>query len=154
MAATTKKKPATKTSAAKTTETVAKAADTAKATETKAEETAKKAASAVKAEAKTAEKEATAAKKETKAAAAKADTKKAPAKKPAKKKTDLVQEVFVEFNGNQILTDDIVNRIKESYQNEGHYLSSIKSLRVYVNLEERKAYYVINDKAEERFVEF
>lgn len=79
---------------------------------------------------------------------------KAPAKKTAAKKADVVQEVFVEYGGNQILMEKIVADVKDKYVNEGHYLSSIKSLRVYVNLEERKAYYVINDKPEDKFVQF
>ena len=136
-----------KTTAKKETKAPVKPAAPAKP-EVKKTETAAKAAQTVKEEAKTT---ATAAK-ETKPAAKPA---KAPAKKTAvKKKADPVQEVFVEYGGDQILTEDIVNRIKETYVNEGHYASSIKSLRVYVNLEERKAYYVINDKAEDRFVEF
>ena len=145
---------------------MAKSTTTTKASATKAASTAKT-APAAKAEAKTTEKKADTTKvatttakpepkKETKPAA-KADTKKAPAKKPAAKQADIVQEVFVEYNGDQILTEDIVNRIKDKYQGEGHRVGAIKSLRVYVNLEERKAYYVINDKTDEsgeQFVEF
>lgn len=72
----------------------------------------------------------------------------------AKKEEEKIQEVFFEYGGDQILTEDIVERIKNTYKEEGHRISSIKSLRVYINPEERKAYYVINDKAEGKFVEF
>lgn len=95
------------------------------------------------------------------------DTEKAPKKrgrKPgsvnkttAKKKAaekEVVQEVYIEYNQDQILTKELVERIQEEYKNEGHRISSIKSLRVYINLDERKAYYVINDKSEGKFVEF
>ena len=142
-----KKKTAAKTSAAKT--TAAKAADTAK-------ETAVKAADTAKADVKSAETEVKAAVQETKATAEKASVKKetkAPAKKPAKK-AEAVQEVYVEWGDQQVQTDEIVNRIRDKYVSEGHYAASIKSLKVYLNLEQRKAYYVINDKAEDQFVEF
>ncbi|MCI8562521.1 MAG: hypothetical protein HFH69_03285 [Lachnospiraceae bacterium] len=80
---------------------------------------------------------------------------------PAVKKTvakkaekEMVHEVYFEYNHEQILTEGIIERIQEAYKNEGHRISSIKSLRVYINLEARRAYYVINDKAEGKFVEF
>ncbi len=75
------------------------------------------------------------------------------AKKKAAEK-EVVQEVYIEYNQDQILTKELVEKIQETYKNEGHRISSIKSLRVYINLEERRAYYVINDKSEGKFVEF
>ena len=65
-----------------------------------------------------------------------------------------ITEVYFEYNGEQILSEELVGRIQEAYKNEGHRISSIKTLRVYINPDERKAYYVINDKAEGKFVEF
>ncbi len=65
-----------------------------------------------------------------------------------------VQETFFEYAGEQILAEELVNRIKETYKSEGHRVGAIKSLRVYINPEDRKAYYVINDKAEGKYVEF
>jgi len=78
--------------------------------------------------------------------------KKQPAAKRAEK--EIVQEVYFEYNGDQILSNELLDRIKEEYKNEGHRVSSIKTLRVYINADDRKAYYVINDKAEGKFVEF
>lgn len=96
-----------------------------------------------------------------KPAAKKTAAKKTTAKKPATKKAttkkvvkELVEEVYFEYNNEQLLTKEIVDRIKETYKGEGHRISSIKSLRVYINPDERKAYYVINEKAEGKFVEF
>lgn len=99
---------------------------------------------------------------ETKAPAEKkTTTKKTAAKKPVAKKTavkkvekEVVQEVYFQYNNEEILSQDIVSRIQEEYKNEGHRVSSIKSLRVYIKPEERKAFYVINDKAEGKFIEF
>lgn len=106
-----------------------------KATETKAvvkaEETAKKAETAVKAAAKTTAKKA---------------TKKAAAKKTAKaEKKELVPEVFVQFDGNEDVVANVIERAKEAFTADGHRASSIKSLKVYLKPEEYAAYYVIND---------
>ena len=110
-------------------EVVAKKAETVvkKAEETvkKAEETAKKA------EAKTTAKKA---------------TKKAAAKKTAKaEKKELVPEVFVQFDGNEDVVANVIERAKEAFTADGHRASSIKSLKVYLKPEEYAAYYVIND---------
>lgn len=85
-----------------------------------------------------------AAKEEKKPAAKKPAAKRA-TRKTAKKPVETVQEVFFQYAGEQIHTEELVERIKEVYKNEGHRLSSIKTLRVYIKPEERKAYYVIND---------
>lgn len=70
------------------------------------------------------------------------------------KKLEPVQETFFEFEGQQIMAEEIVAKIKEAYKAEGHRVSSIKSLRTYINPYERKAYYVINEKVEDKYVEF
>lgn len=96
--------------------------------------------------------------KETKATAKttakKTTAKKTTARKAAKKPVEKITEVYFEYNGEQILSEELVGRIQEAYKNEGHRISSIKTLRVYINPDERKAYYVINDKAEGKCVEF
>ena len=84
----------------------------------------------------------------------KADKSSAKKSKKEAKETEYVQEVFIEHNDAQILSESIVNRIKETYKNEGHRISSIKKLQVYINIDQKKAYYVINDKHEGKFVEF
>ena len=104
-------------------EVVAKKAETVvkKAEETvkKAEETAKKAETTVKAAAKTTAKKAT--------------------------KKALVPEVFVQFDGNEDVVANVIERAKEAFTADGHRASSIKSLKVYLKPEEYAAYYVIND---------
>jgi len=75
-------------------------------------------------------------------------------RKPRKKPVEKIQEVFVEFNGEQFKTASIIEKIHEVYKAEGHRVGAIKSLRVYIDPVERKAYYVINDKAEGKYVEF
>ncbi|MCI5639382.1 MAG: DUF6465 family protein [Lachnospiraceae bacterium] len=93
---------------------------------------------------------------EKKPVAAKAPAKKAEAKKTtkrAKKPVEKVQEVFVEYGDQQYLTQDVIAKIHEKYKAEGHRVGAIKSLRVYINPEQGKAFYVINDKANGEFVE-
>lgn len=81
-------------------------------------------------------------------------TKRTPAKRQTRKASvEMVEEVYVEYNHEQFMTGDIVNRIKETYKSEGHRISSIKSLKVYVDPVQRKAYYVINEKAEGKSVD-
>ena len=64
------------------------------------------------------------------------------------------QETYFEIAGEQILMEDINERIRQAWLAEGHYPSRLKSIKTYINLEERRAYYVINGKAENKYVEF
>lgn len=85
----------------------------------------------------------------------KATTTATKAKKTASKvATALVEETFFEFDGFQVSANEIKERIKEAYKAEGHRVTSIKSLHIYVNANERRAYYVINNNAEGKYIEF
>lgn len=106
------------------------------------EETAAVKETAVKAEAKDTAKKETA-KKET---AAKKTTKKTPAKKTESKKAEKIEEIYLQFHGQEIFTKDVMERAKQAYIAEGHRESSIKSIRLYIKPEENMAYYVINEK--------
>ena len=124
-----------------------------KATETKAvvkaEEVKAEAKEVVAKKAETVVKKAKKAETTVKAAAkttAKKATKKAAAKKTAKaEKKELVPEVFVQFDGNEDVVANVIERAKEAFTADGHRASSIKSLKVYLKPEEYAAYYVIND---------
>lgn len=71
------------------------------------------------------------------------------AEKPVKKveKPEKQEAVFVQFAGEEFVVDEAMEKAKAAYVAEGHRASAIKSLRLYIKPEERKAYYVINDKA-------
>ncbi len=69
--------------------------------------------------------------------------KKAPAKKTAAKKA-VNANVMLEFNGQSVSTDLIVENIKKAFEAEGNKLSAIKDFQVYVKPEDNAAYYVIN----------
>ena len=133
-------------------ETKAAVKTAAKAVETKAEEVktevkaeAAKAAVAVKAEA-----EKIAPAKEVKDGKKKTGRKpststKAKAAKPAKKEVSQ-PEIFIQYGSGESSVGAVVERIRNEYVEQGHRLSSIKSLKVYLKPEDRSAYYVINDK--------
>lgn len=63
-------------------------------------------------------------------------------------------ETYFEFNGIQINSDEIIKRARETYLAEGNSLDDVKSVKIYINANERRAYYVVNDQAESKFIEF
>lgn len=137
-----------------TTATAAKAAVAPVAAEVKTEVKApvkevaveKTAAKGVSEEKKTEEKKTTE-KKATKTTEKKATEKKA-TKTTAKKalKEELKPEVFIQYQGNEAVVADAVEKAKAVYVAAGHRVSSIKSLQVYLKPEEYAAYFVINQK--------
>lgn len=78
--------------------------------------------------------------------AAKKATGKKPAKKPAAKEVEKIEEIYVQFSGQELFTKEVLERAKQAYIAEGHRESSIKSIRLYIKPEEHMAYYVINEK--------
>ena len=72
--------------------------------------------------------------------------KKTPVTKAAPAKALVVEEVYVQFGGEEWKVADLSERAKAAYLAQGHRASGIKKLSVYVKPEEGKAYYVINDK--------
>ena len=70
---------------------------------------------------------------------------KAKAAKPAKKEVSH-PEIFIQYGPGESSVGAVVERIRNEYVEQGHRLSSIKSLKVYLKPEDRSAYYVINDK--------
>lgn len=62
------------------------------------------------------------------------------------KKEEPATEVYLQFGAGESSLQTVVDRIKAEYVGQGHRVSSIKSLKVYLKPEDRSAYYVINDK--------
>ena len=139
-----------KTVAAKKVEEAKEAVKTvAKVVEAKAEE--------VKAEVKAAEKaeekvEKPAAEKEAQKAVPTKEEEKTTVKrgrkaaKTAAKKVAADPKVYIQFGAGETSVDTLVEQIKAEYVNQGHRVSSIKDLRVYLKPEDGAAYYVINEK--------
>ena len=154
--------------AKKVEETKAAVKTAVKAVETKAEEVkAEVKAEAAKAEEKVAavvkteaekvapaKKEEAPVKKEAAPAKEAKDDKKKPGRKPGsknkaakpEKKEVSHPEIFIQFGPGEASVGNVVERIRNEYVEQGHRLSSIKSLKVYLKPEDRSAYYVINDK--------
>lgn len=66
--------------------------------------------------------------------------------KKKSKKEELRPEVVIQYAGYAAQVEEIVEKVKKLYVEDGHYLASLKSLQVYVKPEENAAYYVINEK--------
>lgn len=131
--------------------TVAKKAEPAAPVAKTADTTAKKTEAPKAAEKKVPAKKAEAPKK---TAAKKAEPKKRGRKPAVKKAEPRVQEVYFEFDGKQVEAGQVVSLIEQAYKNEGHQIGRIKDLKVYINSEEGKAYYVINgDDGEGKYIE-
>lgn len=79
-------------------------------------------------------------------AATKTVAKKAAAKKAAPKKEELKPEVYIQFQGQEAVVTEVIEKAKKQFEAEGHRASSIKSIQVYLKPEEYAAYYVINQK--------
>ena len=115
--------------------------DAAAVQETKAVETKAAALAAeAKAEAPVAEPKAAPAKKTARTAAKRAVKAAAPA--PEKLEELVIQYGVMEWKGAELM-----ERAKAAYAAEGHRISSIKSLSLYVKPEEQAVYYVVNDVA-------
>ena len=78
----------------------------------------------------------------------KSDTTKKPARAASTKKADAdkVEEISVQFNGQEITTKDILEKVKQAHKDNGHRIGHIKSTQIYIKPEDGMAYYVINGK--------
>lgn len=78
-----------------------------------------------------------------KAAAKKPAAKKPAAKKAPAKKVEAKKTVYVEISGNQFAAKSVVDNCVKAYKaaNKG---ATVKSVDVYINADENKAYYVVN----------
>lgn len=83
------------------------------------------------------------AKKAAKPAAKKPATKAAPAKK---EKEEVKPEVYIQFQGQEAVVEEVIEKAKKQFVDEGHRMSTIKTIQVYLKPEEYAAYYVINQK--------
>ncbi len=66
-------------------------------------------------------------------------------KTTARKKKEVVEEVYVQFSNNEVVAANVVEKVKAAYVAEGHTLESVEKLRVYIKPEENMIYYVVND---------
>ena len=58
--------------------------------------------------------------------------------------TSLKMNFCVQFMGKEYTEQEIVNQIKTDWKNEGNKIGDMKTLDIYMKVEEAKVYYVIN----------
>ena len=63
-----------------------------------------------------------------------------------KVREEVKPEVFIQYQGNEALVGEVIEKAKLAFVADGHRLSTIKNLQVYLKPEEYAAYYVINKK--------
>ena len=73
--------------------------------------------------------------------------KKPAVKRAAKAAPAKAEEVYVQFGDGEWKTADLLQKARDAYVAEGHRAANIHKLALYVKPEERKAYYVVNDKS-------
>ena len=110
------------------------------------EEKVAKTAKAVKEEVKTAAKKAAPAAKKAAATAAKKASK-------ASAAVMTEEEIYIEFGGKSVDVKALAEQAKKEFKSE-HKRTSIKKLQVYIKPETGEAYYVINDLAEGKKIDF
>lgn len=63
-------------------------------------------------------------------------------------------DTFMEFNGMQVSVEELTERAKEAYVASGHNIQDVDSVKLYINANERRVYYIVNDNPEGKFIEF
>lgn len=61
-------------------------------------------------------------------------------------KEEVKPEVFIQYQSQEAVVADAIEKVKAEFVAGGHRASSIKSLQIYLKPEESAAYYVINQK--------
>lgn len=57
-----------------------------------------------------------------------------------------MEEIVIQYSAMEWKGSELMERAKAAYVAEGHRAAGIKSVNLYVKPEEKKAYYVINEK--------
>jgi len=63
-----------------------------------------------------------------------------------KTKDTMEKNIFLQYGGSEWSVDDLEEKAIAAYVAEGHRRGRINKLTVYLKPEERKIYYVVNDK--------
>ena len=63
-------------------------------------------------------------------------------------------EVYFQYSGKEIASKDLVSNVKKAWiEMTGKKEEDIQDVKVYVNSDENKAYYVVNGEAEGNYIE-
>lgn len=52
---------------------------------------------------------------------------------------------IIQFSGKEVILKDLEQRVKEIWREDGNLQKDIKSMEIYVKIEENRCYYVINE---------
>ena len=58
---------------------------------------------------------------------------------------DMNSKKIIQFSGKEVILKDLEQRVKEIWREDGNLQKDIKSMEIYVKVEENKCYYVINE---------
>ncbi len=61
-----------------------------------------------------------------------------------KENSKMKTNFYVQYMGKEYSEQEIVSQIKQDWKNEGNKIKDMKSLDIYLKVEEGKAYYIIN----------
>lgn len=67
---------------------------------------------------------------------------------------EILVDTYFEFNGMQVCVEELVDRAKEAYLAGGGSMDRVEQVKIYINANERRAYYVVNDESHGKFIEF
>lgn len=56
------------------------------------------------------------------------------------------EKIFLQYEGREIVLDNILEKVKQEFILEGHNATDIKSIRLYLKPQENAAYYIINNQ--------
>lgn len=65
--------------------------------------------------------------------------------KKAKEKKEGKVELYVQFSNQEVVTDVVLERVKQAYTTAGNEVTENDDIRIYIKPEENKVYYVVNN---------
>lgn len=57
----------------------------------------------------------------------------------------------IQFSGKEVILEELERKVKELWKEKGNLQKDIKSMEIYVKVEENKCYYVINGTVSNKF---
>jgi hypothetical protein len=56
------------------------------------------------------------------------------------------EKIFLQYEGREIVVDNILEKVRQEFILGGHNAADIKSIRLYIKPQENAAYYIINNQ--------
>jgi len=58
---------------------------------------------------------------------------------------------IIQLYGEEVVVEDLEKRVKKIWREEGNLQKDMKSMEIYVKIEEKKCYYIINENISGKF---